>query len=292
MFNLKSKTFWKYALIILLFPAVVNFLLFQYKLPWVFGTADNWLSFWGNYTGGLVSAFVAYVVAYSQIEKQQILANSQIKKQQQIELHNRIIAQLPSLMRIRLELSNYSMELRKVKQEREAYVAVQGEILGKKIYFPKPEYSMPSLEEKMEKYEHRANLGRYTIDLFDKNNYILLEKIENDDLHLKLITCFNFYDDFSKAVTIDLVPLEKKIEEHRPGPKTTTSLDMNKVLQSSIARTELVDYISKKQIIWKKFFEESQLSIFEQVLDEVNKEIADIQKRKEKENSTILSNLG
>ncbi|MGE1163214.1 hypothetical protein ACQJ0Y_07895 [Peribacillus simplex] len=273
MFNLKSKTFWKYALIILLFPAVVNFLLFQYKLPWVFGTADNWLSFWGNYTGGLVSAFVAYVVAYSQIEKQQILADSQIKKQQQIEMHNRIIAQLPSLMRIRLELSNYCMELRKVKQEREVYIAVQSRFH----------------EEKMEDPEYRANLGRYMIELFDKNNYSLLEKIENDDLHLKLITCFNFYDDFSKALAFDLSPLEKKMdvvdEEQKLSLTTTSSVDMNKVLQSSVARIEYADYVSKKQIVWNKLFEESQISTFEKVLKEVYMEIADIKRKKK--NSTI-----
>ncbi|MGE7761011.1 hypothetical protein [Peribacillus sp. NPDC097895] len=268
MFNLKSKTFWKYALIILLFPVVVNFLLFQAKLPWVFGTSDNWLSFWGNYTGGLVSAFVAYVVAYSQIEKQQILADSQIKKQQQIELHNRIIAQLPSLMRIKIELSNYSMELRKVKQEREGYIAVQSRFH----------------EEKMEDPEYKANLGNYIIELFDKNNYSLLEKIENDDLHLELIKCFNFYDDFSKALAFDLSPLGEKMdvadEELKLSLTTTSSVDMNKVLQSSVARIENADYVSKKQSVWNKLFEESQISSFEEVLKEVDMEIAKIKREK------------
>lgn len=274
MFNLKSLTFWKYALIILIFPVFINFLLFQAKLPWVFGTSDNWLSFWGNYTGGLVSAFVAYVVAYSQIEKQQILADSQIKKQQQIEMHNRIIAQLPSLMRIRLELSNYCMELRKVKQEREVYIAVQSRFHA---------------EDELRNPENTADLERYTIELFDKNNYSLLEKIENDDLHLKLITCFDFYDDFSKAITLDLVPLEEKMdvadEEQKLSYTKTSSVDLDKVLQSSVARNQFADYASKKQIVWRRLFEESQISTFEKVLKEVYMEIADIKRKKK--NSTI-----
>ncbi|WP_230137702.1 hypothetical protein, partial [Peribacillus frigoritolerans] len=154
MFNLKSKTFWSYALIILIFPAVVNFLLFQSKLPWVFGTADNWLSFWGNYTGGLISAFVAYFIANSQIEKQRI-----------INEHERTIAQLPFLMRIRIELDKYILELRRVNQERKA-IAITDKV--------KADFHIQA---------ERPDLRKYTILLFKEENYSLLEKIEDDDLH-------------------------------------------------------------------------------------------------------------
>ncbi|MCK2020773.1 hypothetical protein [Peribacillus frigoritolerans] len=232
MFNLKSLVFWKYALIILLFPVVVNFMLFQRQLPWVFGTADNWLSFWGNYTGGLISAFVAYFIANSQIEKQRI-----------INQHEKTIAQLPSLMRIRIELNKYILELRRVNQERAVFVLTE------------------DIKGDFDIQAEGPFLSKYTILLFKEENYSLLEKIEDDDLHIKLISCFEFYDDFSKTISLDMY----------------SNKDDNFYQMQTI---------SKKQNVWERFYEESQLSIFEQVLDEVSKEIADIQKKKEKENTT------
>ncbi|MGE7610004.1 hypothetical protein ACQKML_25995 [Peribacillus frigoritolerans] len=229
MFNLKSKTFWKYALIILLFPAVVNFLLFQYKLPWVFGTSDNWLSFWGNYTGGLISAFVAYFIANSQIEKQQI-----------INEHERIIAQLPSLMRIRIELNKYILELRRVNQERDIL------LLGERL---RADSDIQS--------EGDPDLRAYTILLFKEESYSLLEKIENDDLHIKLISCFEFYDDFSKTISFDT-------DIYKEG------------------EVGQIQTISKKQIAWHSFLEEDKLSFFQSVLKEVYEEIGVIQEKKKK----------
>ncbi|MEC0273880.1 hypothetical protein [Peribacillus frigoritolerans] len=221
MFNLKSLSVWKYALIILLFPVVVNFLLFQYKLPWVFGTSDNWLSFWGNYTGGLISAFVAYFIANSQIEKQQI-----------INEHERIIAQLPSLMRIRIELNKYILELRRVDQE-----------------------NVLVLTENVKAEPDGPFLRKYTILLFKEENYSLLEKIEDDDLHIKLIKCFEFYDDFSKTISLDMYSNKE-----------------DKLYQMQTK--------SKKEIAWSSFLDEDKLNFFESVIEEVNEEIATIQEKK------------
>lgn len=227
MFDLKRKTFWSYALIILIFPAVVNFLLFQSKLPWVFGTADNWLSFWGNYTGGLISAFVAYFIANSQIEKQQI-----------INEHERIIAQLPSLMRIRIELNKYILELRRVDQEN-VFVLTEN---------VKADFGIQ---------DEGPFLRKYTILLFKEENYSLLEKIEDNDLHIKLIRCFEFYDDFSKTISLDMYSNKE-----------------DKLYQMQTK--------SKKEIAWSSFLDEDKLNFFESVIEEVNEKIATIQEKKQK----------
>ncbi|MGE1163216.1 hypothetical protein ACQJ0Y_07905 [Peribacillus simplex] len=227
MFNLKSKTFWKYALIILIFPVVVNFLLFQRQLPWVYGTADNWLSFWGNYTGGLISAFVAYFIANSQIEKQRI-----------INEHERTIAQLPSLLRLRIELDKYLWELIRVNQERHAFVITE------------------KLKADLDiQAEGDPDLRKYTILLFKEENYSLLEKIEDDDLHIKLISCFEFYDEFSKSI----------------------SLDINSNKESNFYQ---VQSISKKETVWRRLHDEDKINFFKSVIGEVYEEIGTIQEKK------------
>ncbi|MGE1103403.1 hypothetical protein [Peribacillus simplex] len=185
------------------------------------------LSFWGNYTGGIISAFVAYFIANSQIEKQRL-----------INEHERTIAQLPSLMRIRIELDKYILELIRVNQERDVFV------LTEKV---KADFNIEGVPD----------LGRFTILLFKEENYSLLEKIENDDLHIKLIRCFEFYDDFSKTI----------------------SLDMNSNKEDNFFQMQT---ISKKEIAWRSFLEEDKLSFFQSVLKEVYEEIATIQEKKKK----------
>ncbi|MCM3641414.1 hypothetical protein M4D68_09720 [Priestia aryabhattai] len=68
--NIKEKKFWLTTVAVLAAPAVLNFTIFQFNTPWTYGEGDEWLSFWGNYSGGLISAYVAYFIANSQIEKQ------------------------------------------------------------------------------------------------------------------------------------------------------------------------------------------------------------------------------
>lgn len=231
MIDFKSKKWGAFIVfvvtgVVLLAPVILNMTLFQFTTPWTYGDGDEWLSFWGNYSGGLISAVVAYIVA-----------NFQIKKQQVINEHEKTIAQLPSLMRIRIELNKYILELRRVNQERATFV------LTDKV---KSDFGIKA---------EGPFLSKYTILLFKEENYSLLEKIEDDDLHIKLISCFEFYDDFSKTISLDMYSNKE---------------DNFYQLQTK----------SKKEIAWHSFLEEDKLSFFQSVLEEVYEEIGVIQEKK------------
>ncbi|WP_163529280.1 hypothetical protein [Halobacillus ihumii] len=70
LFNFKDKSFWVVLGSILVFPIVFNYTFLQFSAWRVAGNENSWISFWGNYSGGLISAFVAYIVANSQVDKQ------------------------------------------------------------------------------------------------------------------------------------------------------------------------------------------------------------------------------
>jgi hypothetical protein len=231
MIDFKSKKWGAFVVVgvtgvVLLAPVILNMTLFQFTTPWTYGDGDEWLSFWGNYSGGLISAVVAYIVA-----------NFQIKKQQVINEHEKTIAQLPSLMRIRIELEKYLLELIRVNQERHAVV------ITKRV---KADLNIQA---------EGAHLRKYTILLFKEENYNLLEKIENDDLHIKLISCFEFYDEFSESI----------------------SLDVNSNKEDNFYQ---VQTISKKETAWRRLDDEDKLNFFKSVIEEVYEEIGTIQEKK------------
>ncbi|MGY3315777.1 hypothetical protein ACV242_004273 [Peribacillus simplex] len=231
MIAFKSKKMWVAVTgVVLLAPVILNMTIFQFTTPWTYGDGDEWLSFWGSYSGALISAVVAYIVA-----------NFQIKKQQLINEHERAVAQLPSLMRIRIVLNKYSGELRRVKQERDILMH------GYKI-------NNNDTVQAEGRGELEGDLRSYTIELFNEENYSLVEKIVNIDLLMKLTLCFDFYDDFSKAVSFDL------------NNNKEDSLDQ-------------IQTITKKQIAWRSFLEEDKLGFFQSVLGEVYEEIGAMQER-------------
>lgn len=281
MFNLKSLSFWKYALIILLFPVVVNFLLFQYKLPWVFGTSDNWLSFWGNYTGGLISAFVAYVIANSQIQKQ-------LKLDLAKEKYHKTINQLPALVRLKLELEKFIRELTRVKQKREKFVERNGGIMKKPEGLGVLENFMEgavSIEEIIITKKH------YNIELADPDVFKYLEQVENVDLHVDLITSFNFYKEFSNALLFNIelaLDREKKLFEGTAGIISETNLpDKFKFSQLYDERT---DAFTKKKNGWTTFYEENTLEKFNDILNRVTTEIQTVKIMKESGDLTLNGN--
>ncbi|MGG4265786.1 hypothetical protein [Peribacillus simplex] len=279
MFNLKSKSFWKYALIILLFPVVVNFLLFQYKLPWVFGTSDNWLSFWGNYTGGLISAFVAYVIANSQIQKQ-------LKLDLAKERYHKTINQLPALVRLKLELEKFIRELTRVKLEREKYIETNGGIRKKLEEYEEIE---DFFEDSTGIEESKVIKKHYNIELANPEVFKYLEQVENVDLHVDLITSFNFYKEFSNALLYNAqlaLDKENKLFER----KIVSKADLPDKVKFNQLHDEMADAFTKKKNGWKTFYEENTLETFNSILSRLNSEIQTVKNLKESGDLTLNGN--
>lgn len=184
----------------ILFPVALNFILFSFDSGLSYGDGDVWLSFWGNYTGGLISALVAYFVA-----------NSQIKKQVSLDLDQRYFQlatnQLPALIRLRIELEKLIPELEKVKQENDNFyqiLMVQKKNSGEDLEpeaSSKPSSVFP---------DSLLKTIFYHVELMDKEIMKYLEKVEDIDLQIELINAFSFYDNFSKSLNYDFHMADKK----------------------------------------------------------------------------------
>jgi len=285
MFDFKSRSFWTYAIVILLFPVVVNFLLFQAKLPYVFGTEDNWLSFWGNYTGGLISAVVAYIVANSQIKKQ-------LKLDLAKERYSRTVNQLPALVRIKIEIEKFIKELEKVKSLREKFIEDNGGIRKKRDNID--EEFVGIIESKREGIpEFEVIEKHYYMEIGESETFSYLEKIEDIDLHIDLITCFNFYKDFSDAMNYNMSLADKQREEvGEEVEKLLETREFTKIQlineQKGIMYRETETYYVKKKNSWKSFYDDHMLDKFKDVLARVNNEIEIIKHIKESGEISLL----
>ncbi|MDA2738032.1 hypothetical protein PDQ75_23020 [Bacillus cereus group sp. Bc015] len=74
----KRKGFltWKEFLIVIicfvLTPVILNYVLFTWRAPRVYGDGDTWLGFWGNYSGAFVGALVALWIANRQVNHSRV----------------------------------------------------------------------------------------------------------------------------------------------------------------------------------------------------------------------------
>ena len=74
-------------LIIVLIPAIINFIILQPSRFKFVGTSVDWLIFWGSYLGAIISAGVAFIILYIQ-RKDNEKANEANEKQNELNRIN------------------------------------------------------------------------------------------------------------------------------------------------------------------------------------------------------------
>ncbi|MGE7610002.1 hypothetical protein ACQKML_25985 [Peribacillus frigoritolerans] len=268
--NYRSWSFWFTLVAILCAPILLNVTLFQFTTGLTY--KGDWLSFWGNYSGGLISAVVAYVVANSQIQKQLTLDLAK-------EKYSKIISQLPFLVRIQIELNTYIEEIGSVKADKDYFLFTNSNLSTGEYVI---EYGELDLKVIGRKYE---------IVEFNMENYKLLESVENDELHIDLINCFQFYNEFSKAISYDITLIVKKINEIIEVQTQNTSIDTNLTNSANRLHLDMEKYFKKKENAWTKLQENNMLNKFEQALSDVTEEIERIRVLKASDTSSILDKL-
>ncbi|KIN39924.1 hypothetical protein ACFTRE_10705 [Bacillus subtilis] len=167
--KLKNWRFWIGILaVILLIPFILNMTLFQFTTSFTYKGGD-WLSFWGSYSGGILSGIVAFVVARMTITADR--QNQAFKKR---------LEQLPALVKIKIEVQKIIENIEKASEERN------------------------KITEKLED-EDKSNLELFRIDveLLDKERWSQLDNIIDINLQIKLIELMDFYDKWSKSLRYD-----------------------------------------------------------------------------------------
>ena len=277
MINLKSKSFWYTVVGVLITPVILNTTLFQFTTDITY--KGDWLSFWGNYSGGLISALVAYIVANSQITKQLNLDLARDK-------YYRTVNQLPALVRLKLELEKFIRELTRVKNEREKYLEIVGGIMGK----PHEQ----SLEEFFEVSngieEFKVTEKHYRIEFAEPEAFRYLEQVENVDLHVDLITAFNFYKEFSSALLFNIEIADSREHEILESLMSLGNVTADQREQRELLRQQTSNAYIQKKNGWITFYEDNILEKFNDILTRLDDEIKLVKDKKENGDTTLNGN--
>lgn len=90
------KRYWWIAVLVLVLPVVINFVLQIPTFTPIVGDSETWLSFWGGYLGAVVSAGVAFIILIIQYQQnkdenrnnRQLQINTIKHQQEQARLHS------------------------------------------------------------------------------------------------------------------------------------------------------------------------------------------------------------
>ncbi|MDN4073344.1 hypothetical protein [Fictibacillus terranigra] len=211
------------------------------------------------------------------------MAKLQIRNQRILDRRKEIIGQLPSLLRIEIELKKYYSEIIRVKEHRESLIRAHGGICT----FENDD------EEGISEYE--LNGMQYKMEIFDDEHFKLLENISDINLHINLIKCFQFYKEFSTALNSDTIPLDNRIDEI--VKEQVDHIDMNGYTNSNLnyeankINDEKSTIEDLKERAWKKALEDKVTEDFQKVIEDLEKEIEKVKDIKENEDDNSLVNF-
>ncbi|OON44644.1 hypothetical protein BU230_18165 [Klebsiella pneumoniae] len=264
----KRKGFlsWKEFLIVIVCfvctPVILNYVLFTWRAPRVYGDGDTWLGFWGNYSGAFVGALVALWIAKRQINDSREL---ELEKEQR----QRKLAQLPSLVFLKYEMSWMIKELEVALENRNGYASVDeksGELLK------------DLSEDEKRAHLYRAEDKIYDVKQTNTESYSYIANIESFDLHVSLIECFNFHKEFSEVVSqshsVRLAELESDLqfEKHHENPTEESAIIAK---QKFFKRFEL--NVVKRRV-WERLEKENQIDKFKETNKMLLKELDEVKR--------------
>jgi uncharacterized membrane protein YgaE (UPF0421/DUF939 family) len=80
--QIDRNTFWKIVFWSVLGPVIVNILMFIPSFGLAATNTENWLGFFGNYSGGIVGGIVAYIIAKVQIDHEKEVRETEKREEE------------------------------------------------------------------------------------------------------------------------------------------------------------------------------------------------------------------
>lgn len=255
------------SVIFISIPVLINSLVYFYAEHFPSGKVNEWLSFFSSYAGGFAGAIATLIVVTIQL-------NNQKKMELEKEIRDRKFKQLPALIYL--------------KNEIEKMIASLEEAYQQKVKFDNDEKAKKTIEKggKLEEVDlSQIAVGvtnkQYDVKIVSEKSYEYIATIENVLLHVQLIECFNFYREFSQAVTYDLesftIEFKKIIDKFATDKNEETNF---KFMQMGQQRGKI---IKEKSRVWKEFENENMLKEFKSALEELNNEFTKSMELKDKQ---------
>ncbi|HDR7527126.1 TPA: CvpA family protein [Bacillus paranthracis] len=168
-------------------PIVINFIAILIGMFFKSGDVQDWLGFFGNYSGGFLGVVIAFVIAKQQGREQDENLRKQLENQRKLELEKehrqRKFAQLPALIAIQYELQALldSLHVLLLTRESEYQVELNGgdsQTLDLVVHDCKP----------------------YKIRELNKDIFSYIQLIDVVDLQAELYLQFSQYKEFAEAL--------------------------------------------------------------------------------------------
>ncbi|WJE48933.1 hypothetical protein QRD90_06965 [Peribacillus frigoritolerans] len=290
--NEKGNSLYKNLLIgisgFLFFPIVLNLIITRFNLPWEYvGEAEDWLGFFSNYAGAFIGALVALIIAKNQTKEQRTqfkesMENAERDNRERIEqlkqaeiekeARQRKINQLPALVFLKYEAKQIHNRLDHLERQKTTHFHLT---------------HMKKFDKLKEKriIEDFLKEKRQLIPL-NKQCHFYISLIEDIDLHVELVECFNFYSVFSLSLSHDPIEarnekenlLEKMIELAKLGDLDESSRKFKEELKKP---SELIWAITEKLLFWDELEQQKYTDRFQEIINRIDEEI---QKTKELKN--------
>ncbi|MFB5661990.1 hypothetical protein [Alteribacillus sp. HJP-4] len=264
-----NKIFLTGTLLALIFPIILNFVLFSGTSRFAFGNGNTWLNFWGSYSGSLISAAVAYFIASSQVKNVKKQMDRQLEDDLLRDKFNRTIDQLPALISLEEELTN----------------AVNGMLLAES----NRDFLLKEFKDLTEEESYQI---KYNEKYFRETNLKYIDKVERTDLQVEIMEDLRFYDRFRSAISME-VPDYKELETLYSKLNSVNDMDEKLLIQHHILRLETEkDHLkSLKKDIWEQFFDNEILEKTQNTLSKLEEEIHTTKKLIDKPDINLLREL-
>lgn len=245
--------------IIILFPLILNYLVFAWHLPGTNGTLDAWISFFGNYSGGIIGGFVAYIVS-----------RSQIRNLQETQNLTNLLAQHPVFVRLKIDIEKINSSINQF------YLA----------------YNQIEQISSSEVNKEQIILGAQNLATLNEENWEKLELIQDVSLQVNLIQLKNDYIELNKVLSLNLADVSNEIERiklkldklsKKTNKTPVETIEFNKYISEHLKlNTEFIVSKSKKEEYWENIKNGKLQENVDKIKSLIDEEITKIEKAKEK----------
>ncbi|MBE7118609.1 hypothetical protein [Bacillus cereus] len=286
----KKYEVWFWSLILLIgFPWLLNLTIIHLNVPWGHvGGATDWLGFFSNYAGGVLGATVALIIAKSQAKEQRKQFERELEitekknEEEAKQLHEREIEketrqrkinQLPALVFLKYEAERMYNQLKQLESQKAYKYAIT-------------KANKFDSEKEKEILEEFLKVKRLLAPLNDEC-YPYIALVEDIDLQIELMECFNFYKKFANSLSHDPKDsrrsrenLQEKMKELAESQDLSWEEKMKLFNEEYQGTSEEIWSDTEKLLFWEEFEEYKYVDRYEKIIKQIDKEIEETRELK------------
>ncbi|MCM3641413.1 hypothetical protein M4D68_09715 [Priestia aryabhattai] len=171
-----------------------------------------------------------------------------------------------------MELKRFITDIEKAQDEKEFHM--HG-------IYARGDYAGEEQETQEELIKLEAECKKYEISPFKSELFSSVEKIEDIDLHIEILSCFQFYEDFSSILKMEVDSIEQEKNELDVAIFSTDTVTAEYLKRNSnMLQVEIDNITISKNDIWETLETENMLAKIKNVHNRVKLKIEEVKQVK------------